>query len=110
MKRLRDMEAPDRRGPAVSEVGMAESDRRHGTFMKSLGSTRVGRSNDGFSLLELMMVVAIMLVVAAYAIPIWTTAIRPSRIRGAETAYAGLLQMARTRRSTTTDIIPCTSK
>ncbi len=65
--------------------------------MKKLCSTRVRRSNDGFSLLELMMVVAIMLVVAAYAIPIWTTAIRTSRIRGAETAYAGLLQMARTR-------------
>jgi prepilin-type N-terminal cleavage/methylation domain-containing protein len=52
---------------------------------------------QGFSLLELMIVVAIMLVVAAYAIPIWTTSIRNSKIRGSETSYAGLLQMARTR-------------
>ncbi len=55
------------------------------------------RSNDGFSLLELMMVVAIMLVVAAYAIPTWVTSIRAAKIRGSETSYAGLLQMARTR-------------
>ena len=52
---------------------------------------------QGFSLLELMIVVAIMLGVAAYAIPMWTTAQRLSRIRGAETSYASLLQLARTR-------------
>jgi prepilin-type N-terminal cleavage/methylation domain-containing protein len=55
------------------------------------------RGSQGFTLLEAMIVVAIMLVVAAYAIPIWTTSLKTARIRGAETAYAGLLQMARTR-------------
>ena len=55
------------------------------------------RRIQGFSLLELMIVVAIMLGVAAYAIPMWTTSQRLSRIRGAETSYASLLQMARTR-------------
>ena len=54
-------------------------------------------SRQGFTLLEMMIVLAIMLGVAAYAIPIWTTATRTARLRGAETAYAGLLQMARTR-------------
>jgi prepilin-type N-terminal cleavage/methylation domain-containing protein len=55
------------------------------------------RRIQGFSLLELMIVVAIMLVVAAYAIPIWMTSVRTARIRGAENAYAGILQMARSR-------------
>src|SRR5258708_28956001 len=55
------------------------------------------RRSQGFTLLEAMIVVAIMLVVAAYAIPIWTTSMKTARIRGAETAYAGILQMARTR-------------
>jgi Tfp pilus assembly protein FimT len=44
-----------------------------------------------------MIVVAIMLIVAAYAIPIWRTSERTAKIRGAETSYAGLLQLARTR-------------
>jgi prepilin-type N-terminal cleavage/methylation domain-containing protein len=60
-------------------------------------SAKRSRRLRGFSLLELMIVVAIMLVVAAYAIPIWTTSIRTSKIRGAETSYAGLLQLARSR-------------
>jgi prepilin-type N-terminal cleavage/methylation domain-containing protein len=60
-------------------------------------SANRSRRFRGFSLLELMIVVAIMLVVAAYAIPIWTTSIRTSKIRGSETSYAGLLQLARTR-------------
>ncbi len=64
--------------------------------MKETCTTRMRRSS-GFSLLEALIVVAIMLVVAAYAIPMWTTSSRLARIRGAETAYAGLLQLARTR-------------
>jgi prepilin-type N-terminal cleavage/methylation domain-containing protein len=60
-------------------------------------SAKRSRRLRGFSLLELMIVVAIMLVVAAYAIPMYTTAMRTAKIRGSETSYAGLLQMARTR-------------
>jgi prepilin-type N-terminal cleavage/methylation domain-containing protein len=52
---------------------------------------------QGFSLLELMIGIAIMLTVAAYAIPMWTTSLRLSRIRGSETSYASLLQIARSR-------------
>ena len=44
-----------------------------------------------------MIVVAIMLIVAAYAVPMWTTSRRLANIRGSETAYAGLLQLARSR-------------
>jgi len=64
--------------------------------MRETCASRMRRSN-GFSLLEALIVVAIMLVVAAYAIPMWTTSSRLARIRGAETGYAGLLQLARTR-------------
>lgn len=60
-------------------------------------SATTNRHTRGFSLLELMIVVAIMLVVAAYAIPTWMTSFKLARIRGAQTAYAGLLQLARTR-------------
>jgi prepilin-type N-terminal cleavage/methylation domain-containing protein len=55
------------------------------------------RCNGGFSLLELMIVVAIMLVVAAYAIPMWSTAHRLAKIRASGTSYAGLMQLARSR-------------
>lgn len=55
------------------------------------------RSNTGFSLLEMMIVVAIMLIVAAFAVPVAVNSIKMARIRGAESSYASILQMARTR-------------
>jgi prepilin-type N-terminal cleavage/methylation domain-containing protein len=58
----------------------------------------VARKRDqGFSLLEMMIVVAIIVIVLGYAIPIWITAMKSARIRGAGSAYASILQMARTR-------------
>jgi type II secretory pathway pseudopilin PulG len=48
-------------------------------------------------MLEMMIVVAIMLVVSAMAVPMWMTAMRTARIRGSEADYASLLQIARTR-------------
>jgi prepilin-type N-terminal cleavage/methylation domain-containing protein len=51
----------------------------------------------GFSLLELMAVVAIILIVAAIAVPNVTRAIRTSRIRGTAVEYANLLQNTRVR-------------
>jgi len=60
-------------------------------------SAKRSKRLQGFSLLEMMIVVAIMLIVAAYAIPNWVTSMKLARIRGAETSYAGLLQLARSR-------------
>jgi prepilin-type N-terminal cleavage/methylation domain-containing protein len=51
----------------------------------------------GFTLLEMAIVVAIMLIVSAFAIPMWMTSMRTARIRGSESDYASLLQLARTR-------------
>ena len=65
--------------------------------MRDTGINGARRNSRGFSLLELMIVVAIMLVVAAYAIPTWSTAHRLAKIRASETSYAGLLQLARAR-------------
>jgi prepilin-type N-terminal cleavage/methylation domain-containing protein len=51
----------------------------------------------GFTLLELIMVVAIILIVAAIAAANVTRAIRTARIRGAAVEYANLLQTTHTR-------------
>jgi len=45
----------------------------------------------------MMIVVAIMLIVASFAVPVYTTAMRTARLRGSEADYASLLQMGRSR-------------
>ena len=56
-----------------------------------------GGGQHGFSLTELLIVVAIMLVVAAFEIPVAISSIRTGKVRGAAKDYAGLLQIARIR-------------
>jgi type II secretory pathway pseudopilin PulG len=56
-----------------------------------------GRSGAGFSLLELIAVVGILMVVAALAIVNVQRAVRIVRLNGAETNYSNLLQNARMR-------------
>src|SRR4029077_6589962 len=58
------------------------------------------RRMRGFSLLELMIVLAIIMVVMGFAIPLWLTGTRTAKLRGAESDYASLLQMARMRAAT----------
>lgn len=55
------------------------------------------RLRRGFTLLELMMVIAIILIVGAIAVPNVTRAIRTARIRSAAVEYANLLQITRSR-------------
>lgn len=49
----------------------------------------------GYSLVELLVVVIITLVVAAWAVPSALTSIRLAHLRGAASDYAGLLEQAR---------------
>ena len=58
------------------------------------------RRMRGFSLLELTIVVAIVLTVLGFAIPLWTTGTRTAKLRGAESDFASLLQLARMRSAT----------
>ena len=51
----------------------------------------------GFSLVELLVVVAIMLVVAAFTVPVMISAVRAGKLRGAASDYANVLQTARMR-------------
>ncbi len=53
--------------------------------------------NPGFSLLELLIVLAIVALVAALSAPGLMSAVRTSRLRGAGSDFAGLLQQARMR-------------
>lgn len=54
-----------------------------------------GNRQDGFSLVELLMAVIIILILAAVAVPSILSAIRQARLRGASSDYAGLLEEAR---------------
>lgn len=61
------------------------------------GSTRTQR---GFSLVQLLVVIAIMIVVAAVATPSFINVTRPMRLRDDAHALANLITMARMRAST----------
>lgn len=52
---------------------------------------------SGYSLLELMTVVAIIMILSAIAVPNITKAIRVARIRGTAADYANLMQTTRSR-------------
>lgn len=49
----------------------------------------------GFSLIELVVVVVIILTIAGFAIPAVMSAMRQARLRGASSDYSGLLEQAR---------------
>jgi prepilin-type N-terminal cleavage/methylation domain-containing protein len=49
----------------------------------------------GFSLIELVIVVLIVLTIAGFGIPAMTSSIRQAHLRGAASDYAGLLEQAR---------------
>jgi len=55
------------------------------------------RSKAGFSLIELLVVVAVMLVVAAFATPTLTTTLDSFRMRGTMSSIANMAQRARTQ-------------
>lgn len=55
---------------------------------------RISEEN-GYSLVELLVVITISLLVAAWAVPSALTSIRMARLRGAASDYAGLLEQAR---------------
>src|ERR1051326_5640308 len=56
---------------------------------------RHNRSEVGFSLLELMIVVGILMVIAAMAMPKLMTTIADVRLRGAVNSASGIIQQAR---------------
>ena len=58
-------------------------------------SERLTREADGFSLLELLVVLGIVLVVGALAMPTMNSSLTAYRLRGASTELAGMLQQVR---------------
>lgn len=54
-------------------------------------------SSGGTSLLEILIVVAIILIVMAFALPVVFNTIETSKVREAGTDYSNLLQIARMR-------------
>lgn len=59
--------------------------------------TRCFNAKDGFSLVELLILISVMMISAAFMIPNMTTAIRFVRLNQSGTSYANLLQDARIR-------------
>jgi prepilin-type N-terminal cleavage/methylation domain-containing protein len=59
--------------------------------------SRTGSFTSGFSMLELVVVIAIVLIVAAIAVPNTMSLIHASRLRGAGSDLSSLLQTARIR-------------
>lgn len=69
--------------------------KRIGHMGQNQSSTR--ESSAGFSLVELMIVVVIVLVIAGMAVPKFLTLIHNARLQGAASDFGGLLQKARIR-------------
>lgn len=55
------------------------------------------KSQSGFSMIELMVVMLVMLIVAGYAVPNILTFIHMARLRGSASDYASVLQAGRIR-------------
>ncbi len=66
-----------------------------GRQCRSYSAKSVRNARGGFSLVEVMVVVAIMLVVSAFAIPNFLTAMHSYRLQGASHSLANLLQQSR---------------
>jgi prepilin-type N-terminal cleavage/methylation domain-containing protein len=62
--------------------------------MRNMYKNRFSKER-GFTLLELVVVLAVSLVVGAMAIPNFVTAVRSAHLKGAVSDYAGVLQSAR---------------
>lgn len=58
---------------------------------------RIDRIEAGFSLVELLVVVVVMLIVAGIAVPNMLNMIHAARLRGAGSDFSSLLQLARMR-------------
>src|SRR5205823_2804861 len=56
-----------------------------------------GHSTRGFSIMELLIVVAIILIIAAVAIPNFQSVMAQIRLRSSASAVAGVIQQARIR-------------
>jgi prepilin-type N-terminal cleavage/methylation domain-containing protein len=74
---------------ARSLAGSAQPGESYGQRTNSIGRS------SGFSLIELLVVLAIILVVAAFAIPTMMTTLDAYRIRGSLTSVSGLAQRTR---------------
>jgi prepilin-type N-terminal cleavage/methylation domain-containing protein len=59
------------------------------------GRAQLGKTNRGFSLVELIIVVAIIMVIAALAIPVLVNTVAKIRLRAAAGELSGLMQEAR---------------
>lgn len=66
------------------------------TVMKNMPKNRVSKER-GFTLIELVVVLAVSLIVAGMAIPNFVNAVRSARLKGSVSNFAGLLQSARIR-------------
>ena len=60
-------------------------------------STASAKTNQGFSVLELLLTVAIIMIVAGVAIPNFMATMHAARLKGGVTDFASLLQAARLR-------------
>jgi Tfp pilus assembly protein FimT len=69
----------------MSRVGTSRNDGR---------SQRLGNCS-GFSVLELMVVVAIIFIIAGFAVPKFLTMIHTAKLRGCASDFSGLVQAAR---------------
>jgi prepilin-type N-terminal cleavage/methylation domain-containing protein len=63
--------------------------------MRNSCAIPIRRSASGFSLLEMMIVLAIIVIVGGFAMPMLMTQVYLTRIRYSATGVSGLLQLAR---------------
>lgn len=81
--------------PAAAPLSSVPEGKRHGQ-QESLGTTSGGKRREwGFSAVEMVVVAAIILILAGFAVPVLMKTIYMSKVRGAASDLSGLVQQGR---------------
>lgn len=78
-------------------------------FIKSIPTEARGNRQKGFTLVELVIVMAVLVVLAAIAIPRYNGILNESKVKSDAITAAGIVSAARIQETSTGSMVVCTS-